>query len=212
MSETPLRLIETVRIRNGRAPLWPLHIARLERSAAALGLDIAPIEEPAGPDGVVRLLAGAEGVSVEARPLENAAPLTVVWSAVPHPQYPHKVDRREPFDRALTEARGRGAAEAILSTAEGWVAEGSFTTVFWWEGESLAAPPLALGILPSVARRRIGEIAGPLVEMRVEPGGLTGRPLFLANAARGIVEVALLQGESVPRDARTAALARRFWP
>jgi branched-subunit amino acid aminotransferase/4-amino-4-deoxychorismate lyase len=41
--------------------------------------------------------------------------------------------------------------------------------------------------------------------------GLEGRALFLANAARGIVEVATLDGVPVPRSPNTDALRARFW-
>ncbi|HEX6645297.1 MAG TPA: aminotransferase class IV, partial [Gemmatimonadales bacterium] len=91
-------------------------------------------------------------------------------------------------------------------------AEGTVSTVLWWEGDRVAGPPLALGILPSVARARIVEIAGPIVERRLPPDDLTGRPFFLANAARGIMEVATWQGERVAPETRTEALRTAFWP
>ncbi len=43
-------LLETVRVRNGVAPLWPLHLERLHRSAAALGIAVGELERPAGGD------------------------------------------------------------------------------------------------------------------------------------------------------------------
>jgi hypothetical protein len=41
---------------------------------------------------------------------------------------------------------------------------------------------------------------------------LAGRNLFIANAVRGIVDVAVFEGAPVPRDSRTAELASGFWP
>jgi len=41
---------------------------------------------------------------------------------------------------------------------------------------------------------------------------IRGRSLFVANAARGIVRVASLEGVAVPPDPPTEALAERFWP
>lgn len=211
MSPRATRLIETVRVRGGHAPLWPLHLARLRRSAAALELRLGRVEAPTGHDRVVRIVAGEGGVSVEERPVAPPAPLRVAFAGIPHPGYPHKTEAREAFDGALEEARIDGAAEALLSTREGWVAEGAYTALFWWHGGDLMAPPLALDILPSVARHRIVALVGRIRETRIDPLGLTGRSVFLANAARGIVEVASLQGEIVRRDARTAELASRFW-
>lgn len=159
----------------------------------------------------MRIVAGESGVSVEERPVAPPEPLRVAFAGIPHPGYPHKTDARDAFDRALEEAGIDGAAEALLSTREGWVAEGAYTALFWWEGAELMAPPLALDILPSVARHRIAAIAGKICEKRIDPVRLTGRSVFLANAARGVVEVVSLQGEIVHRDARTAELASRFW-
>ena len=207
-----VRLIETVRVRRAEAPLWEQHLARLHRSAAALGLALEPIAAPTGADRIVRISAGPDGALTEDRPVPLPVPVPVAFASVPHPGYPHKTDRRAAFDAARKEARLDGAGEALLLAAEGWVAEGTFTTLLWWEGEALVGPPLALGILPSVARERITRLRGEIIERRVVPGDLRGRAIFLANAARGIMEVVSLQGESVPHDPRTAALRDGFWP
>lgn len=211
MSGPAPRLIETVRVREGRAPLWGLHLDRLRSSAAALGLRPGPIEAPIGADRIVRILAGDGDVRLDERPVPRAEPLRVAFAGIPHPGYPHKTEVREAFDRALAEAESDAAEEALLSTAEGWVAEGAYTALLWWDDAGLSAPPLELGILPSVARRRIAALAGPIRDERIDPRTLVDRPLFLANAARGVVEVASLQGKMVMSDARTSALASRFW-
>ena len=46
-------LIETVRIRNGVAPLWYLHLRRLAASCRALGVPLPPTSSPrrAAPTG-----------------------------------------------------------------------------------------------------------------------------------------------------------------
>jgi 4-amino-4-deoxychorismate lyase len=206
------RLIETVRVLDGKAPLWEQHLARLRRSAAALGIALEPIAPPSGADRIVRVTVGQGGVGTEDRRIPVTPPLRVVVAAVTHPGYPHKTDQRSAFDAARREAQRHGAGEALLLSRDGWVAEGAFTTLLWWEDGGLAAPPLELGILPSIARERIAGLAGGVREIRVLPGELRGRAIFLANAARGIMEVVSLQGESVPQDPRTAALAARFWP
>ncbi|MHC4447872.1 MAG: aminotransferase class IV, partial [Planctomycetota bacterium] len=44
-------LIETVRVKRGRAPLWPYHLERLERSCAALAIPFpAELAPPVGGD------------------------------------------------------------------------------------------------------------------------------------------------------------------
>jgi branched-subunit amino acid aminotransferase/4-amino-4-deoxychorismate lyase len=152
------------------------------------------------------------GVRVDERPVGRTAPAVLALSAVVHRPYPHKTTRRAVFDRALEEARAVGADDAILLTAGGNVAECAVWSVFWWEGDRLCAPPLELGILPGVARARLEELAGGLAARRVGPEALEGRSVFVANAARGVVEVARLAGRPVPQDEGTARLSALFWP
>jgi para-aminobenzoate synthetase/4-amino-4-deoxychorismate lyase len=205
-------LIETVRVRDGEAPLWGLHLRRLLRSCRALGVPFpTEFEVPAGgPDRVHRLEVSARGVSVSERAVGSLAPVRLVTSAVVHRPYPHKTTDRAQFDQAAAEARRAGADDALLLTAGGFVAETSIWGVFWWEDERLCAPALELGVLPGVARERLGEQVG-IVERRVPRAALEGRAIFLANAARGIVEVAALDGARVPQVAGTQALRDRFW-
>jgi len=206
-------LIETIRVRGGRAPLWPLHLHRLEASCRSLGLPFPPaLEEPrGGADRAHRLEVAPMGVIVTERDVGPADPLRLVTSRLVHRPYPHKTTERELFSAALDEAREAGADDALLLTACGEVAEAAVWCAFWWEGNRLCTPALDLGVLPSVARRRIEELAGPLTERRMPRSGLARRSIFLGNALRGVVEVAQLDGAPVPRDPATAAVQRRFW-
>ena len=206
-------LIETVRVRSGVAPLWGLHLRRLLRSCRELGVPF-PLEftVPAGgSDRVHRLEVTAAGVEVSERPVGPLTPVRLITSRSTHRPYPHKTTERGVFERALAEARAVGADDALLLAEGGWVAETGIWSLFWWEGERLCAPPYALGVLTGVARARISEMVG-IDERRVDRRGLTGRALFLANAVRGIVEVAALDGVPSPGSAATQALAARFWP
>ena len=206
-------LIETVRVREGAAPLWGLHLRRLFRSCADLGVP-PPLElvvPGGGEDRVQRLAVGPRGLEVTERKVGSTAPVSLVTSAVVHRPYPHKTTERNEFDRALADAKQAGADDAVLLTERGHVAECAVWTLFWWgETGELCTPALALGVLPGVARERIGELT-PLTERRVGRAGLDGRPLFVANAVRGIVEVQSLDGAGVPQAPQTAALQERFW-
>ena len=206
-------LIETVRVRGREVPLWPLHRARLAASSAALGLDAATAEVPrGGPDRIVRIEVRRAGIAVSERPVPPPDPVRLIVSAEPYRPYPHKVTERGQFDRALAEAARAEADDAVLLAEGGVIAEAARWGIYWWDGERLCAPPLALGLLRSVARARLAELAGPIEERAVPVAALAGQPLFVANAARGIVEVVTWNGHASPRDARTAALAERFWP
>jgi branched-subunit amino acid aminotransferase/4-amino-4-deoxychorismate lyase len=92
------------------------------------------------------------------------------------------------------------------------VAEGARWALLWWEGDRVAGPPLALGVLPSVARARISELTGEeVLERRVGRAGLETRNPFLANAARGIAAVEELDGQTVRPHRALEALRTRFW-
>jgi branched-subunit amino acid aminotransferase/4-amino-4-deoxychorismate lyase len=206
-------LIETVRLRNGAAPLWYLHVRRLATSCRALGVPI-PVElltPEGGPDRVHRLLVSRRGVVAGERPVGSTAPVRLITSKVVHRPYPHKLVDRERFDRALADAKAVGADDGLLLTVGGQVAETAIWGVFWWEDGRVAAPALDIGILPSVARARIGEMVG-IDERKVTLEDIRGRSLFVANSVRGVVPVATLDGAAVPDSPETEGLASRFWP
>jgi branched-subunit amino acid aminotransferase/4-amino-4-deoxychorismate lyase len=207
-------LIETIRVRQGRAPLWPLHVARLTASCQALGLPIPDNLAPpgGGQERVHRLEVTESGVNVSQRGPGPTSPIRLITASVTHPGYPHKTTDRGPFDAALVEAHRAGADDGILLTAEGLVAEASIWALFWWEGTHLAAPAMDLRILPSIARARVADLAGGILERRVAPREIGGLPIFVANAVRGVVAVDAWDGQSVPVRLETARLARRFWP
>jgi branched-subunit amino acid aminotransferase/4-amino-4-deoxychorismate lyase len=207
-------LIETVRIRNGAAPLWYLHLRRLATSCKALGVPLPGelITPEGGADRIHRLEVGPRGAKLSERPVGSTAPVALALASVTHRAYVHKTTERDQFNRALEEARAAGADDAVMLTAGGYVAECAVWGLFWWEGGRLCAPALELGVLPGVARARLEEMTGGLAERRVRLGDLEGRSLLVANAARGVVPVVSLEGRKVPQDSGTSRLSGSFWP
>src|ERR1041385_121268 len=137
-------LIETVRVKGGKVPLWPYHLVRLARSAKALGVPVPTLVAPAGgPDRVLRYAVRAEGFSLVERAVGATTPVKLGVAKGGYTSYPHKTDDRAQFDRALEEAQ-RGGLEDMLLLCEGVVVECALWSCFWWEGTRLAAPPLAL--------------------------------------------------------------------
>ncbi|MGH7537356.1 MAG: aminotransferase class IV [Gemmatimonadales bacterium] len=211
-------VLETIRVRNGRAPLLDRHAARLE--AACRALQLPPPREPLArllasrlgtEDGVVRVTVDSGGTSETSRPVPPIGPIAAIVARTRHTPYPFKVTDRAPFAAAHAEARAAGADDALLLTPAGLVAEGTVWTIFWWDGDRLATPPLALGVLPGVGRARVLELE-PTVERACRPRDLVGRSLFATNAVRGVVSISRLDDRSVPEDARTVRLAKGFWP
>lgn len=150
-------------------------------------------------------------VEVTTRDVNADRAVAVVVSDELYRSYPHKTTRREQFGRALANARRSGAHDALLVRADGYVAEGTSWNLFWWDNGTLYTPAEELGVLPGIGRSRVIELTG-VKEARAPVSALAGRSLFLVNAVRGIVEIATLQGEAVPRDPRTAELSSAFWP
>ena len=206
-------LIETVRVTGGTAPLWPLHLDRLRASGDALGIPIPPLDPPAGgEDRVVRYVIDLYGVSIEDRPVPEVLPLALVTSPAPHRGYPHKTTDRAWLDAARTSVQLLGADDALLLDGQGRVVEASRWAIGWWDGEELYFPPLDLGGLPSVARARLSEtVRGTVLTAPLRREELAWRSLLACNAARGIVAVNTVDGESVPGNFRTTAIAGRFW-
>jgi branched-subunit amino acid aminotransferase/4-amino-4-deoxychorismate lyase len=214
MRHAPPSLIETVRIRNGAAPLWYLHLRRLAVSCKALGVPL-PGELPTpegGPDRIYRLEVGMRGVQVSERLMGSTTPIKLMVSRVAHHSYPYKTTERAQFDRALDAARAAGMDDALLLTPGGFVAETAIYSVLWWEDGKLCGPALDLGILPGVGRARISELVGQVEERHSRLEELRGLPLFVVNSVRGVVPVATLEGHQVRETKETDTLAARFWP
>ena len=212
-------LIETMRVRDGSIPLLERHLARLGRSLGELGLpqpsqDVVALVKPFAGTGeaVLRLEVRDGRASVTVREPPPLAPPAVITASEPHQSYLHKTTERDCFADAGREAEVAEADDALLLTPEGWVAEGTVWTVFWWDGDVLRTPALDLGILPGVARARVLELVKGAEQGRYRKRALAGKSLFLTNAVRGIVPIASLDGAAVPADPRTARLAQRFWP
>lgn len=206
-------LIETVRVVDGRAPLWPLHLDRVTRSAEALGLTLPELVRPeGGEDRVVRIEVSGTRVLVSDREVGGTAPLALYTSPAAHRGYPHKTADRAWLEAARMTAGHFEADDALMLHQNGQVVEATIWAIAWWDGETLVFPPLALGGLPSVARARLAEtVRGGIKEAAVTRDELRGVALLACNAARGVVSVAALDDDAVPANHRTLALARRFW-
>jgi branched-subunit amino acid aminotransferase/4-amino-4-deoxychorismate lyase len=193
-------------------------LARLHASLAALGAPEPPGEigdlvrfAVGQSDRVVRLQLTGGHAEIATREVNPEASVSIMVADEVHQPYPHKTTRREQFGRAFAQARRARAQDAVLLTADGFVAEGTAWNLFWWENGSLCTPAADLGILPGLGRQRVMEMTD-VKEERVPVAALAGRSLFITNAVRGVVEVSTLQRARVPRDPRTAELASAFWP
>jgi branched-chain amino acid aminotransferase len=81
---------------------------------------------------------------------------------------------------AVTEANNAGYDEAILLTAEGFVADGSGENVFTVKDGIIHTPPLSTSILPGITRDTVIQIAQDLGHPVVE-GNLIRSDLYVAD-------------------------------
>src|SRR6188768_2303026 len=88
-------LIETVRVKGGKAPLWPYHLVRLARSAKALGVTVPTLVSPSGGgDRVMRYAIKSGGFTVVEREVGSVAAVKLGVAPAGYRAYPHKVEER----------------------------------------------------------------------------------------------------------------------
>jgi para-aminobenzoate synthetase/4-amino-4-deoxychorismate lyase len=201
-------LIETMRFEpDSGIALLELHLARMKASAESLGFAFDrhalrnhiqalcfELDAPAK----VRLLVSRSGASaLETGPLPASLPEPVKVAALPHPLDPsdwrlaHKTSDRGFYEDALEAAQSFGAAEAVLVRGDGFVTEGSWTSVFVDGPDGvLLTPPVTLGLLPGVLREHL------ITEGRAREAELTLDTLaggfWLGNALRGLLRATLI--------------------
>lgn len=187
--------------------LLAYHLARIARSATDLGFvfdvdtaraALADIEQPA--TAKVRMLlahGGALMIEAGSMPAPLVEPIKVGIAALPVDardwRLRHKTTDRAFYDDARAAAiRKDGVAELLFVDPAGWLAEGSFTTLFVRRSGRLLTPPLHRGVLPGVLRAHLLE-RGRAVEADLSPADFVGAAhagaAFVGNALRGLMRV-----------------------
>ena len=188
-----LRLIETVLWDGAAAPRWPVHLARLQRSAGLLGWT-CPVIEPEGPDHPARLRLTLDGLGQilwETFPLPPAKPewrvgLATQKLASGDPWLRVKSTNRALYDQTRA-ALPDGLDEVIFQNQRGEICEGTITTVFFDRGQGMRTPPLSSGLLPGVLR---AELACP--EELLLAKDLPRVQLWVGNALRGLIPASFI--------------------
>jgi 4-amino-4-deoxychorismate lyase len=178
---------ETTRVYGGRPFRLVEHIARLERSAASIGLPApnrSELEELAAlalrhadlPDATLRLYwsPGAPGGEPVGIALVGAIPSWIeevrsrgqrlASLLLPRPSSPWLLPGTKSVSYAVNmaaeaEAKRRGADDAVFVDADGIVLEGPVTNIWWREGDVLVTPSVELGILAGETRAALLGIA-----------------------------------------------------
>jgi para-aminobenzoate synthetase/4-amino-4-deoxychorismate lyase len=99
----------------------------------------------------------------------------------------HKTSDRAFYDEARAAS---GAFEILFIDGEGFVTEGSFTSLFVERDGMLLTPPLARGLLPGILRARLIE-EGRAREADLKAADLANG-FLIGNALRGLVRARLI--------------------
>jgi branched-subunit amino acid aminotransferase/4-amino-4-deoxychorismate lyase len=159
------------------------------------------------------LVAGVPRLQLWRRPAPPAGPAVRLWIAG-GPDERMRPDVKG-FDldrlaRLRQDAVAAGADEAVLLSAAGQVIEGSATSIMWWRGATLCAPPLGTDLLPGVTRAILMQVAAergvPVAVERALPGDLADLEVWAVNALHGIRPVVSWVGAGIRpgRPQRTA--------
>ncbi len=168
------------------------------------------------PDGRVKLIIARSGEGAYTPPTKDthlwliAQPLseTTLYPLGP-PQklilYPYRLLVEAPWSRfktlsalsyvqAARYAADRGFTDAILLSAEGYVAETTRANLFWFDGEVLHTPPLSTGAVEGILRARVMALSAsqglPLRKTHAVPEILAqAREVFTTNVIQGVAPV-----------------------
>jgi para-aminobenzoate synthetase / 4-amino-4-deoxychorismate lyase len=177
------------------------HLARMKRSAEALDFrfdrhearnELQAATFRAGPSRLRLMLARSGAMAIELRPLEPAPerPVEVAITELPVDAEDFRLRHKSTDRRFYDEAReASGAFEVLFRDEEGFLTEGSFTSLFVERDGMLLTPALSRGLLPGILRERLIE------EKRAREADLTEQDLqdgfFIGNSCRGLIRARL---------------------
>jgi para-aminobenzoate synthetase / 4-amino-4-deoxychorismate lyase len=180
------------------------HLERMKRSAEALDFrfdrhearnELQAATFRAAPSRVRLLLSRSGAMAIELKPLPAAPDMPAAVILAPLPVDPQDFRlRHKTSDRAFyDEARG-DAFEALFVDPDGFLTEGSFTSLFVERDGRLLTPPLARGLLPGVLREELVE-SGRAVEADLRPADLESG-FLIGNSLRGLIPARLASAGS----------------
>lgn len=229
---------EAIRSYGGRLFRVEEHLARLERSAAALGiaapsrttllewLETAVADRT---DCIVRVVltrgSAVPGPAtpgtcvVVAHPVPDRSPTVRLWP-IPAPWHPAgrpwelagvKTISYAPHLAASRRAVAEGASDALLVSDSGVVLEGPTFSVGWVADGRTLTPSLRLGILDSITRRAVAELVPDLEETEAALEELlVADEVFAMSTVKEVVPVTMVGKRRLGVGNVTRDLVQRF--
>lgn len=203
-------LFETMLVRDGRVILAEQHLARMTRSATALGLPSPDAEEfhrtiaAAATHDAIRCTYDGATLAAEARPIpprtllrrERGRAITLDPSLARTLPEHKLVEHYAVCEHVLQQAFDADADEALFLTHNGRVLEGTTTNVFAVNAKSLVTAPDH--VLPGITREWVLEQAGQLgvdVELRAPSLPELRDGAFLTGSLTTLAPLRMLNGE-----------------
>ncbi len=211
------QLIESI-LWNGEYPLLPLHLERLEKSAANFGFEfdrsatVALLESNAeqlqqGTCYKVRLLLDSSGaLTIENATISPGAgtgkvAVSGVRTCSADGSLYHKTTRRVLYNEMYARARENGFDDVLFLNERDEVTEGAISNVFVVIAGRWFTPPVACGLLPGVYRRHLLKTNPAASERVLSLSDLQAADaIYLSNAVRGLRRV-VLEDVVMARDA-----------
>lgn len=181
-----------------------LHLERMKESARALGFEFDRHAARNSLHAVtfhlvqchkIRMLLSRSGaIAVEVSDMPPA--VAISWSVRVAPLPVSTTDfrlRHKTSDRAFYDDARRAHAdcgEVVFACPDGYLTEGSFTSIFVERGGILLTPPLTRGLLPCVLRRELID-QGKAKEADLRPSDLE-RGFYVGNSLRGLMAANLV--------------------
>ena len=200
---TDLLAADSWLVENGRVRAIERHWARFEATCREHGIEPGALAElraevaravPARGRWFPRVELHADGeLAFRVRPAPAREPSVVAWVAdIADPRLEPR--RKGPDLERLAVLRERaaahGASEAVIADGDGRLLEGAFTSLLWWEGETLCTVPDDAPILPGITRALLVELARdrgtPVAYRRPPSQELAERETWLVSALHGI--------------------------
>lgn len=196
-------LIETMRFEPATGIIrLELHLERMKESARVLGFEFdrhaarnqlhaATFHLDA--DSKIRLLlsrSGAIAIEIRDAPQSDDAPWQVSTACLPVAPDDYRLTHKTSDRRFYDDARNASSAhEVVFTDADGYLTEGSFTSIFVERDGQLLTPPLSRGLLPSVLRCELIE-SGRAIEADLTIVDLDGG-FSIGNSLRGLIAARL---------------------
>ncbi|MEI6646248.1 MAG: aminodeoxychorismate synthase component I [bacterium] len=190
------QILETIRIVDGTWRYGKEHLARMERSARALGFayqqpSLAPLPQS---DTLLRLLLARDGtLTTETHPYDELKSTRIEIATARttsfDPMLRHKTTYRPWYTATLQKIKQGLLFDEIYVNEHGMLTEGARSNLFVQINGVLYTPPLACGLLNGILRQKMLD-EGTCVERNLFLDDLqSAEHIFCGNSVRGLVEV-----------------------